>query len=124
MTSGERINLEEEEEEEEEKKKKKKSVIGGSCHQYDFCRDKMFLATNIFLSQQNVCHDKTRLVSRRKHTFVVTKDVFVATKLLLRQTSYLLQLLPMIEKVNGSGRSKLVQDRNSWQYTKHAPTLL
>ena len=52
-------------------------MVGWSCHKYDFCRDKHILtqtcvcrnktrlssrekylvATNIFLSQQNFCHD-------------------------------------------------------------------
>ena len=39
-------------------------IIGGSCHKYYFCRDKVFVATNI-------CRDK--------HNFVATKMILVAT---------------------------------------------
>ena len=50
------------------------SIIGGSCHEYHFCRDKTLVATNKCCSE--------------KHTFVETKDVFCRdkhTKLLSRQ---------------------------------------
>ena len=69
------------------------SVIGGSCHKYHFCRDKiMFVATSILLSRQTrVCRDKSKLVATNvivwrqkfcgsKHTFVPTKDVFCRDK--------------------------------------------
>ena len=40
------------------------SLAGLSCHKYDFCRDKGFVATNTCMSRQRwVCHDKTRLLS-------------------------------------------------------------
>ena len=102
------------------------SIIGGSCHKYEFCRDKSFdvfccdksmlVATKLCLSQQAYfCHDKkktcfvaTKVLFRQKYvcrnkSFVATKDVFCrdkhvfkATQLLLRQISYLWQLPPMI----------------------------
>jgi len=37
-------------------------MIGGSCHKYDFCRDKSFLATNTCLSQQNKSLVATKVV--------------------------------------------------------------
>ena len=83
-------------------------MIGGSCHKYNFCRDKdVFVATNMCLSRQTlwVVLRQTRLLSRQKragldktfvaiklclHTFVATKHVFcrdehvfVATKMIL-----------------------------------------
>ena len=69
------------------------SIIGGSWHKYHFCRDKGFVATNIFrnkqtfvatklLLQQNyVCLDKfasSILLSRQKTCFVATKNILVA----------------------------------------------
>ena len=53
-------------------------IIGESCHKYNFCRDKCFVATKVCLSRQ------TR-VGRDKHTFVATnicreKHNFVPTK--------------------------------------------
>lgn len=56
-----------------------KCIAGGSCHKYNFCRDKkVFVATkqvsspqkyaNIILSRQTFC--------RNKLTFIATKDVF------------------------------------------------
>ena len=63
------------------------NIIGGSCHEYRFCRDKSFVARNmcfvatkVRLPLQNVC--------RAKHNFVATKylccdkHVFVATSIL------------------------------------------
>ena len=32
--------------------------VGGSCHRYNFCRDKSFVVTNIFLPWQYFCRDK------------------------------------------------------------------
>ena len=76
-----------------------KTIIGGSCHKYNFCRDKrVFVATK--KRQKYACHDKTVLVAanscRNKHTFVATsillsqqayfcrdKHVLVATKIIL-----------------------------------------
>ena len=77
------------------------SVIGGSCHKYNFCCDNkhMFVVTkHVF------CHDKSMLVVTKlcdKHIFVMTKDLFIVTntfvttntELLLRWQTYLWQLL-------------------------------
>ena len=86
------------------------SINGGSCHKYNFCRDKhvlslarqnIFVSTNpltlshTFVATKDVfCRDKSKLirqnyVCRDTHTFVETKDVFcrhktfVATKMIL-----------------------------------------
>ena len=72
------------------------SIIGGSCHKYNFCRDKSYVAINTCLSRQApVCRNKTRLLSRQKYacsdkTFVATKYfcmrgkyVFVATQMII-----------------------------------------
>ena len=48
------------------------TIIGGSCHQYYFCRDKGFVATNIY-----------------KHVFVATKYVFCRDKSMLGATKLL-----------------------------------
>ena len=69
------------------------SITGGSCHKYNFCRDKHFVATNtsfvatkVCLSRQNICSDKI-MFCLDKHTFVATnicrEKSFVATKIIL-----------------------------------------
>ena len=50
------------------------ATIGGSCHKYNFCRDK-----HVF------CRDKTRVLSRQKYA-CGDKHVSVATNILSRQT--------------------------------------
>ena len=72
------------------------SITGGSCHKYEFCRDKSFdvfccdksmlVAKKLCLSQQAYfCHDKkTKLVLSRLK-FCCGKNMFVATKVLWRQ---------------------------------------
>ena len=52
------------------------SIIGGSCHKYNFCHDKRFVAT--------------------KHIFWCNKSMLVATKYLSQQKLYLWQLPPVI----------------------------
>ena len=77
------------------------TVIGGSCHKYDFfiaakylswqkfcCNKNMFVTTKLLSWQAYFCSNKRR--------FVHNKHVFVVTKLLSRQKSYLWQLLPVI----------------------------
>ena len=75
-------------------------------------RQSMLVATKLLSRQNYVCRDKylsqkgsvaTKYVSRDKHTFVATKDVFrrdkpvsVATKVVSRQKRYLRQVPPMI----------------------------
>ena len=121
-----------------------------SCHKYHFCRDKCFVATNIFLSRQNVCCDKHNFVttnffprlsrqnyvcsraniilSRQKFCpdkrfvtanviFVGTKDVFVATKMIL------------VAGANDSDQASLVtvyrglpEDEESTRRTQPPPT--
>ena len=64
---------------------------GGGCHKYHFCREKRFVATNTCtrLSRQNTSFVAAKVCLSRqnatninvcldKHTFVGTKDVFVA----------------------------------------------
>ena len=53
------------------------TITGGSCHKYNFCCDKYFVATSILLLHQKMC--------------------FVATNLLSWQKLYLWQLPPMID---------------------------
>ena len=77
------------------------SIIGGRCHKYHFCHNKSFVMTNIF------CRDKSILVVTKlllqqilvmtklclswqrfcgnKHTFVMTKDVFLSWKTALQK---------------------------------------
>ena len=38
------------EEDDERRRSRTRSIIGGSCHQYHFCRDERFVATNTCLS--------------------------------------------------------------------------
>ena len=72
-------------------------MIGGSCHKYNFCRDKSFVAikhvfaaTNTCLLRQNTSFVATKLcLSRQKyvHAFFIflsgNKHTFVATKMIL-----------------------------------------
>ena len=68
------------------------SIIGRSCRQYNFCRNKhLFVATKHLLTQQKyICHDKTFVATillrkkycRNKLTFVMT-NMFDKTCLLL-----------------------------------------
>jgi len=102
------------------------TIIGGSSHRYYFCRDKhVFFATNFF-SPQNISRDKNDTCgsSRQWYTFVASKDVFVATKMILvaalandillsrqktclsRQNLYLWQFPPMILNTSDLPRSK------------------
>ena len=69
-----------------------KIIIGGSCHKYQFCRDKRFVVTKLCLSRQTLCRDKHMLYQnacRDKQVFVATeifcrdKHNFVATKMIL-----------------------------------------
>ena len=63
-------------------------IIGGSCHKYNFCRNKhlfvatiiVFVATKTNLSQQKyVCRNKKDMFCYDKHIcFVVTKMILVA----------------------------------------------
>ena len=66
------------------------SVIGGSCHEYHFCRDKNMLVVAKISSRKytNICRDKH---VTDEHTFVATKDVFCRDK-----KWYLWQLPSMI----------------------------
>ena len=59
-------------------------IIDGSCRKYHLCRDKGFVATDTCLSQQRVCRDKARLLSRQKYA-CREKTLFVATSILLSQ---------------------------------------
>ena len=79
------------------------SIIGGSCYQYHFCRDKsMFVARKKKKAWTYFCRDKHNFVAtkdvfcRNKHVFVATNTCFIATKLLSRQKLYLWQLPPII----------------------------
>ena len=47
-------------------------IIGGRCRKYHFCHDK----TRLLSRQKYPCNDKT-------FVFVATKDVFVATKMIV-----------------------------------------
>ena len=73
-------------------------TIGGSCHKYNFCRDKGFKhdKTLLLLRQKYACRDKTFVttniflcLSRQNTSFVATKIFchnkhnFVATSILL-----------------------------------------
>ena len=53
--------------------KKPKPIIGGSCHKYNFCRDK----TRLLSRQKYVCRDKITFavtnICRDKRNFVATK---------------------------------------------------
>ena len=86
-------------------------VIGGSCYNYCFCRDKhvfgttvhifcrdksmllmtkvllrqIFVATNTILSRQNLCRNKHVFVAT-KHIFCHDKNTIVAINVLSRQT--------------------------------------
>ena len=66
-------------------------IIGGSCHKYNFCRDKSFVTTKrVFAPQKYACRDKIMFVAEnicREQGFVATKifcrdkhNIFVATK--------------------------------------------
>ena len=83
-----------------------KTIVGGSCHNYHFCRDKhvlvgtkhvfcrdksMLVATNVILSRQRVCRGKPTTVVATKDVFCRDKHVYVATKLSSRQKLYLWQ---------------------------------
>ena len=67
------------------------TIIGGSCHKYHICRDKVLLQQ----AHVRACRDNTRLLSKQKHachnkTFVTTKyfcfnKTFVATNIILSQ---------------------------------------
>ena len=54
-------------------------IIGGSCHKYNFCHDKCFVASNTCLSRQMFGRDKNILSRQKfscgKHTFVAKNDV-------------------------------------------------
>ena len=98
-------------------------IIGGSCHKYNFCRDKTFVATNtcikhVFVATKHVCyHDKRVRLSRHnnfccdKIIFVATKYfcrdkyVFVATKVLLRQEYFCRHKSKLVT-------TKLLSDKN------------
>ena len=59
-------------------------ITGGSCHKYNFCRDKSFVAADktYLLSRQNyVCLDNRRVLSQETH--VCRDKTFVATKMML-----------------------------------------
>ena len=62
--------------------------IGESCHNYHFCRDKTFVATNTCF--WHVCGDK--------HVFVETEHVFVAAKIFCRDKRILLRQMICREK--------------------------
>ena len=74
------------------------SIIGGSCHKYNFCRDKFCRNKT-----PNFCRDKIYIVllrqkfCRGKHTFVATKDVFRRDKSFVTKWC-LWQLPPTIDK--------------------------
>ena len=59
------------------------SIIGGSCHKYNFCRDK----TRVLSRQKYACRDKgfvaTKVPSGQIHVFVATKHVFCRDKSIL-----------------------------------------
>ena len=65
-------------------------IIGGSCHEYNFCRHKhMFVTKHVFVATKHVfCRDKTRLLSRQNYatniilsrqSFCRYKHIFVTT---------------------------------------------
>ena len=70
------------------------TIIGRSCHKYNFCRDKntSFVATKVCLFRRNFCHILSRQkfcrdkywsrqrFCRNKYTFVATNDVFCRDK--------------------------------------------
>ena len=62
------------------------SVVGAAtsifcCHKtkHVFCHN-MFVTTNIFLSQQNFCHDKCNFGKVATNVFVATKQIFCCDK--------------------------------------------
>ena len=61
-------------------------IVGGSCHKYNFCRDKTFVVTNIYFVATKV------YLSRQTHVYsfvsasillLLKKTCFVATKMIL-----------------------------------------
>ena len=67
------------------------NIIGGSCHKYDFCRDKRFVATklclsfvstSILLSRQNMCFITTNACLLQQTHFCYDK-MCVTTKMIL-----------------------------------------
>ena len=61
-------------------------IIGGSCHKYNFSRQKMcFVATKVWLSQQNFCHDRHFRCNKNFLAANICRDIhnFVVTSLLL-----------------------------------------
>ena len=75
------------------------TIIGGSCHKYNFCRDKTrplsrqkyacrdkrFVATKLCLSRQK----RRRIVTTKMiHVFVATKHVFCRDKTILSRQNY------------------------------------
>ena len=69
------------------------SVTGGSCHKYHFCRDKTYVATNMYkcLLRQSTTRHTTKLclfcVFRDKTKYFCRDKFFVTTNILLsRQT--------------------------------------
>ena len=64
------------------------SITGGSCHKYNFCRDKntSSVATKVCLLRQNFCHDK--IVCRT--LLLQQKTCFVATKVSLLWQKYVM----------------------------------
>ena len=59
--------------------------IGGSCYKYHFCRDKSFVMTNTSFVATNVLLRQTSLLSRQEY-FCRDKSMLVETKLLPQQT--------------------------------------
>ena len=60
-------------------------IVGGSCHKHDFCRDKHIL------TQTCVCRDKTRLLSREK--YLVAANIFLSQQNVCHDTYLLAQTL-------------------------------
>ena len=58
-------------------------IIGGSCHNYDFCRDLSFVVTKVLSQQTHVCRDKTHLSSQQKYAGHNKRQIFVATNTIL-----------------------------------------
>ena len=65
------------------KKKRVLAIVGGSCHKYNFCRDKSVVATNMCLSRQNPSFVATNIILSRQAYFCRDKHMFVATKMIL-----------------------------------------
>ena len=99
------------------------TIIGGSCHKYNFCCNKSFVTTNTCLLQQNTSFVVTKVCLSWQVLSQIFVCVFVAVKLLLQQIFVVTNIILLWQNVCHDKHTFVITNTClSWQNTSFVTT--